>query len=66
MPSCCECEADIDVDEFDIDRGDELSCRECGANLMVSGVSPIEFELVEEDLSADDEEQADDGEDEWT
>lgn len=43
----------MDVDEFDVDRGDRLSCPECGANLEVVGVSPVELEL-----SSDEEEDA--------
>ena len=63
MPICCECDADIDVDEFDIERGDELSCAECGANLLVSAVSPGEFELAEPE--ADDDDPDADVDDDW-
>ena len=48
MATCAGCEADFDIDEFDIDRGDELSCPECGANLEVVGVAPVELELAAE------------------
>ena len=65
MAICSECEADIDVDEFDVDRGDQLSCAECGANLVVSGLSPIVVELVDEESAGALEEPADeDGDDE--
>ncbi len=64
MPICCECDADIDVDEFDIERGDELSCTECGANLKVSAVSPIEFEPAEPE-AAEDDDPDDDADDDW-
>ena len=50
MAICSECGADIDVDEFDVDRGDQLSCSECGANLVVFGLSPITLELAEPEL----------------
>lgn len=53
MSTCVACEAEMDVDEFDVDRGDRLSCPECGANLEVVGVSPVELEL-----SSDEEEDA--------
>ena len=33
MASCPECDAEIEVDEFDVDKGDQLSCPECGSNL---------------------------------
>ncbi len=64
MAVCTECEADIEVDEFDIDRDDLLSCPDCGANLRVTGLSPVvlgradEAELLEEaaDEDVDDDE----------
>jgi DNA-directed RNA polymerase subunit RPC12/RpoP len=43
---CSECEAEIDVDEFDVERDDELSCSACGANFVVKAVSPVEIEIV--------------------
>ena len=62
---CPECDSPIDVDEFDVDIGDELTCSECGSLLRVSGESPLEFELADEDDDADDEdEEADDKDDE--
>ena len=43
MIHCPLCNADIDVDEEELDEGDSLICEECGANLNVSGVSPLEL-----------------------
>jgi lysine biosynthesis protein LysW len=60
MAICPECEADIDVDEFDVDKGDQISCPECGASLEVIGVAPIELDV----LSDDDEDEDDLDEDE--
>jgi len=57
MATCPECDAEIEVDEFDVDKGDQLSCPECGSNLEVIGVSPIELDLAPDD---DDEEDLDD------
>jgi len=56
MVNCPKCDAVIDVDEEELDEGDALTCEECGANLKVSGVSPLE-------LSADDDDDEDDFED---
>jgi alpha-aminoadipate carrier protein LysW len=70
MPICPECDAEIEVDEFDVDKGDQLSCPECGSNLEVTGLSPIELDLApeedeeEEDLDDDDPEDDDAEEDE--
>jgi alpha-aminoadipate carrier protein LysW len=59
---CPECDSPIDVDEYDVDIGDELTCSECGSLLRVSSDSPLEFELADDD-DLDDEEE-DDREDE--
>ena len=60
---CPECDAEIEVDEFDVDKGDQLSCPECGSNLEVTGMSPLELDLAPDD-DDDDEEEKEDGEDE--
>ncbi len=44
--SCPECDVDIDVDGFDVDRGDTVSCLNRDALLEVRSLSPIEFELA--------------------
>ena len=54
MATCPDCDAEIDVDEFDVDRGDELSCPECGSNLEVVAVSPVELEPASDDNDDDD------------
>lgn len=59
---CPECDSPIDVDEFDVDIGDELTCSECGSFLRVASDSPLEFELADDDI--DDDEDDDEEEDE--
>jgi len=55
---CPECDSPIDVDEFDVDIGDELTCSECGTLLRVSNDAPLEFEAADdEDDDLDDEEE---------
>jgi alpha-aminoadipate carrier protein LysW len=64
---CPECDSDIDLDEADVDIGDELTCSECGSLLRIVNDAPIEFEVADEDdLDDDDEDEEDDvdGEDE--
>ena len=56
---CPECDSPIDVDEYDVDIGDELTCSECGSLLRVSSDSPLEFEIADEDDDIDDEEEED-------
>jgi len=60
MIHCPLCNAEIDVDEEELDEGDSLICEECGANLDVSGVSPLE--LTPDDEDDDDEDEDEDGE----
>ena len=50
------------MDEEELDEGDPLICEECGANLSVSSVSPLELTPDTEDL-VDEEEEDDDFED---
>ena len=57
---CPECDSPIDVDEYDVDIGDELTCSECGTLLRVSNDSPLEFEAADDDDLDDDEEDDDD------
>ena len=58
--TCPECDAEVEIDEIDADIGDEVSCPECGQNLVVSGTDPVELDFADED----DEEEDDDDEDE--
>ena len=61
MATCPECDADIDVDEFDVDKGDLISCAECGTNLEVTSTSPLELEAAgDEDEEEEDDEENDD------
>jgi alpha-aminoadipate carrier protein LysW len=46
MAVCPECEADIEMDEFDVDKGEIISCPECGVELEVVGMAPLDLELA--------------------
>lgn len=62
---CPECDSAIDIDELDVEIGDELSCSECGALLRVANDSPLELELSDdEDEDLDDEDEDEDEEEE--
>ena len=56
---CPECDSAIDVDEMDVDIGDELTCSECGSLLRVASDSPLEFEVADDDDLDDDDEDDD-------
>lgn len=53
--TCPDCDADVHVDP-DVDKGEVVSCEECGIDLEVVGLDPVELDMVEEDLSDDDDE----------
>jgi alpha-aminoadipate carrier protein LysW len=54
--TCPECEADVHVDT-DADKGDIVACEECGTELEVVGLDPVELDIVEEDDLDDDDEE---------
>ena len=60
MVNCPLCNAVIDVDEEELDEGDALICEECGANIAVTGVSPLELSPGEEEEDDDDFDDDDD------
>ena len=60
--NCPECDSQIDIDEMDVDVGDELSCSECGALIRVASESPLELELADEDDEDEDDDDFDDDE----
>lgn len=64
MVTCPLCNTGIDVDEDELDEGDALICEDCGANLNVTGVSPLELSPASDDEDLDDEDDDDDDEDE--
>lgn len=65
MAICPECEFEIDVDEYDVDRGDTLECDNCGVTLEIVGLNPIELEVESDDEDEkDDEDDLDEDEEE--
>jgi alpha-aminoadipate/glutamate carrier protein LysW len=61
---CPECEAVID-EEFE-DVGEIISCPECGVDLEVISIDPVEFDLapIDDEEEEDDEFRFDDADDE--
>jgi alpha-aminoadipate carrier protein LysW len=64
MATCPECDADIPVDEYDVDKGDLLSCPDCGSSLEVTNTSPLELELAPDEDEDEDEDDLDEEDDE--
>ncbi len=63
MVTCPECDAQIDIEEDELDEGDLITCDECGVELRVLGLDPLELELADEE-DEDEEESQDEDEDE--
>ncbi len=57
MPSCPECENNLDIELDEVEEGDVVVCEECGTEYEVVGVDPLELTRVDDEL--------DDGEDEF-
>lgn len=57
MPTsvCPECSEDVYVDA-ESEQGDVVSCEECGTDLEVVGLDPLELDIYDEDGEADEEE----------
>lgn len=64
MVNCPLCDAAIDVEEDELDEGDPLICEECGANLTVTSVDPLEIEPADDAAAEDDDEDDEDDFDE--
>ncbi len=55
MPTskCPECDEEVYVDA-ESEQGDVVSCDECGADLVIVGLDPLELDLRDEDDYDDD------------
>jgi alpha-aminoadipate carrier protein LysW len=63
MPSCPECENELDIEVDELEEGDVVACDECGTEFEVVGVEPLELTRVDEDLDEDEDEIYDEEED---
>ena len=64
MPTCPECENNLDIEEDEIEEGDVVSCEECGTEYEVVGVEPLELSRVGDEDEEDDDETYDEEEEE--
>jgi len=62
MPSCPECENDLDIEMDEVAEGDVVACDECGTEYEVVGVEPLELIRAGDDLDEDDEDPLDEEE----
>ncbi len=59
MVKCPECDAEIDLDEDEVEEGEILSCPECDVELEVVQVHPVHLNVISED---EEEEETEDEE----
>lgn len=52
MAVCPDCDAEIEIDEYDVDKGEIISCPECGVDLEVVGLAPLELDVAAEEDEA--------------
>ena len=58
MATCPECDAEIEIDEDDLEEmeiGDPWDCDACGSTLRVASLDPLDFETDDEE---DEDEEA--------
>jgi len=55
MPSCPECENDLDIEMDEVAEGDVVACDECGTEYEVVGVEPLELVRAGDDLDDDED-----------
>jgi len=64
MPSCPECENNLDIEIDEVEEGDVVACDECGSEFEVVGVEPLELSRVDDDLEDEADEAFDEEEEE--
>ena len=55
MPSCPECENELDIAEDEMEEGDVVACEECGTEFEVVGVEPLELARMDDELDEDED-----------
>ncbi len=64
MVKCPDCSSQIDLDEEELDEGDLITCEECGAELRVLGLDPLELESADDEDEEEEKLELDEGDDE--
>lgn len=55
MPTCPECENNLDIEMDEVEEGDVVACDECGTEYEVVGVEPLELARVEGEIDEEDD-----------
>jgi len=54
MPSCPECENELDIELDEVEEGDVVACDECGTEYEVVGVEPLELARIGDEIDEED------------
>jgi alpha-aminoadipate/glutamate carrier protein LysW len=60
---CPECDAEIDLDEDEVEEGEILTCPECDTELEVTQTHPVHLIALSDDEDEADEEEDEGGDD---
>ena len=58
MATCPECDAEIEIDDDDLEDlqvGDAFECADCGSALRIATLDPLEFDLDDDEDEDDDD-----------
>lgn len=61
MVRCPKCDAEIDLDEDEVEEGEILTCLECDAELEVVQIHPVRLNVISDDDDEDIEGMDEDG-----
>ena len=62
MPTCPECENNLDIEMDEVEEGDVVACDECGTEFEVIATDPLEIVKVDEEYDEEEEPGADEEE----
>lgn len=65
MALCPECEAQLDLDDSQIDEGAVISCPDCGSDFEVVNAHPLELNAVDDDEDEDEDFDDEDGDEDF-
>jgi len=60
MATCPECDAEIEIDDDDLEDlqiGDAFECADCGSALRLATLDPLEFDIDDDEDEEDDEKE---------
>ena len=68
MATCPECDAELEIDDDDLEEmevGDPWDCEACGSRLRVAGLNPLEFDSDDEESEDEDAEEGEESDEDF-